>query len=48
VFKIEEDLVFLAHVVRPIVDRGAISGRSLHHVDHHSGDIYLVMSWKGL
>ena len=22
--------------------------RRLHHVDHHSGDVYLVSSWKGL
>ncbi len=46
--KIEEDLVFLTHVVRPIVDRSAYSSSSLHHVDHHSGDIYLVTPWKGL
>ena len=45
---IKEDLVFLTHMVRPIVDRSAIRSRSLHHVDHHSGDIYLVTSWKGL
>ena len=46
--EIEENLVLLAHVVRPIVYRGAIRGRRLHHVDHHSGDIYLVTSWEGL
>ena len=46
--KIEEDLVLLTHVVRPIVDRSAICSGSLHHVDHHSGDIYLVTPWKGL
>ena len=46
--KIKEDLVFLTHVVRPIVDQSAISSGSLHHVNHHSGDIYLVTSWKGL
>ena len=44
----EEDLMLFAHMVRPIVDRGAICSRSLHHVDHHSGDVYLVSSWKGL
>jgi hypothetical protein len=48
VLEIEENLVLLAHMVRPIVDRGAICSRSLHHVDHHSGDVYLVSSWKGL
>jgi len=48
VLKIEEDLVFLTHVVCPIVDRSAISSGSLHHVNHHSGDIYLVTSWKRL
>ena len=46
--EIEENLVLLAHMVRPIVDRGAICSRSLHHVDHHSGDVYLVSSWEGL
>ena len=46
--KIEEDLMLLTHVVRPIVDRSAISSGSLHHVNHYSGDIYLVTSWKGL
>ena len=46
--KIEEDLVLLTHVVRPIVDGSAIGGGSLHHINHHSGDIYLVTSWKGL
>ena len=46
--EIEENLVLLAHMVRPIVDRGSICSRSLHHVDHHSGDVYLVSSWKGL
>ncbi len=46
--KIEENLMLLTHVVRPIVDRSAISSVSLHHIDHHSGDIYLVTSWKGL
>ncbi len=45
--KIEEDLVFLAHVVRPVVDRSAVCSRSLHHVNHHSGDVYLVTSRKG-
>ena len=40
--------MLLAHMVRPIVDRSAICGCSLHHVDHHSGDIYLVSSWKWL
>ena len=37
-----------AHVVCPIVDRGAVSSRRLHHVDHHSGNVYLVSPWKGL
>jgi hypothetical protein len=48
VFEIEENLMLGAHVVRPIVDRGAIRSRRLHHVDHHSRNIYLVSSWKGL
>ena len=47
-FEIEEDLMLRAHVVRPIVDRGAVSSRRLHHVDHNSGDINLVTFWKGL
>ena len=45
--EIEEDLVLLSHMVRPIVDRGAVCSRSLHHDDHYSGDIYLVTSRKG-
>ena len=47
-FEIEENLMLGAHVVRPIVDRGAIRSRRLHHVDHYSRNIYLVSSWKGL
>ena len=47
-FKIEEDLMLLTHVVSPVLDRRAICSCSLNHVDHHSGDIYLVTSWKGL
>ena len=47
-FEIEEDLMLRAHVVCPIVDRGAVSSRRLHHVDHHSRNVYLVSSWKGL
>ena len=46
--KIEKNLMLLAHIVLPIVDRGTIGSRSLHHIDHHSGDVYLVSSWKGL
>ena len=48
VFEIEEDLMFFAHVVRPIVDRSAIGSRSLHHVDHHSRNINFVSSRKWL
>ena len=44
----EEDLVFLAQVVSPIVYRRAVSSRCLHQVKHHSGNIYLVSSWKWL
>ena len=47
-FEIEENLMLGAHVVRPIVDRGAIRSRRLYHVDHHSRNVYLVSSWKGL
>ena len=40
--------MLLADVISPIVFRSAVSSRRLHHVQHHSGDIYLVSSWKGL
>ena len=47
-FKIEEDLMFLTHLVCPVVDRVAVGSCGLHHVDHHSEDIYFVTSRKGL
>ena len=40
--------MLFAHVVCPVVDRRAVGIRRLYHVDHHSGDIYLVTFWKGL
>ena len=42
--EIKEDLVFLAHVISPIVDRRAVRSRRLHHIDHHSWDIDFVSS----
>ena len=40
----EEALVPLAHVVRPVVNRGAVGGRSQHHVEHDLGHVYLLTS----
>ena len=48
VIECEEDLVLLAQVVSSVVYRRAVSSRRLHQVKHHSGNIYLVSSWKWL
>jgi hypothetical protein len=42
VFEVEEDLVLLAQVVCPVVYRGAVGSRRLHHIYHDSGDINFV------
>ena len=47
-FEIEEDLVLLAHVISPIVDRRAVRSRRLHHIDHYSWDIDFVSSREWL
>ena len=44
----EEALVPLAHVVRPVVNRGAVGGRSQHHVEHDLGHVYLLTSREWL
>jgi len=40
--------MFLAQVICSIVNRCAVTSRSLHHVDHHFRNIDLVTSRKGL
>ena len=42
--EVEEDLVLLAHVVSPIVYRGAVGSRRLHHIYHDSWDLNFVSS----
>ena len=42
VFEVEEDLVLLAQVVCPVMYRGAVGSRRLHHIYHDSGDINFV------
>ena len=46
--EIEEDLALPTHVISPIVYRRAVRSRRLHHIDHHSWNIDLVSSRKGL
>ena len=46
--EIEEDLVLLAQVVCPVMYRGAVRSRRLHHIDHHSWDIDFVSSRQWL
>ena len=47
-FEVEEDLVLLAQVVCPVMYRGAVGSRRLHHIYHDSGDIDFFSSWKWL
>ena len=41
-FEVEEDLVLLAQVVCPVMYRGAVGSRCLHHIYHDSGDVNFV------